>query len=69
MKFDVRRNLEERLEKKEDIVLKEWFKGNVLNLIQRLYQTPVDDLLMKNLKIPVFWTLYRNREYRKGGSV
>lgn len=69
LKFDTRRNLEERLEKKEDIALKEWFKGNVLSLIQRLYQTPVDDLLMKNLKIPIFWTLYKNREYKKGGTI
>lgn len=66
MNFDVRRNLDERLVKKDDSASKEWFKENVLTAIQRLYRTPVDDLLMENLKIPVYWSLYKNREYNKG---
>jgi CRISPR-associated protein Csm1 len=66
MNFDVRRNLEERLEKKEDGESKSWFKENVLKETLGLYQAPSDDLLMQNLKIPVFWTLYKNREYKKG---
>jgi CRISPR-associated protein Csm1 len=69
MNFDVRRNLEERLEKKEDGESKNWFKDNVLKETLRLYQAPTDDLLMQNLKIPVFWTLYKNREYKKGGTI
>lgn len=68
MNYDVRRNLDERLVKRDDSESKEWFKENVLTAIQRLYQTPVEDTLMTNLKIPVYWTLYKNREYDKGGN-
>ncbi len=57
------------MEKKEDGESKNWFKDNVLKVTQRLYQAPTDDLLMQNLKIPVFWTLYKNREYKKRGTI
>lgn len=67
MRYDVRRNLEERIEK-EDISnnQKIWFKENILEVMQNLYKIPSDKKLIRKLKLPVFWTLYKNREYREG---
>lgn len=50
---DVRRNIE----KKDNTNQK------IINLLQPLFETGsgFDESLMKNLKIPVFWTLYKNR--------
>ncbi len=69
MHYDVRRNLTERVLDMEDIEKKNWFNENINKLMLRLYQSPIDKDLMGNLKIPVYWTLYKNRSYRKGGNL
>lgn len=50
---DVRRNIEK----------KDKTNQKIINLLQPLFETGggFDESLMKNLKIPVFWTLYKNR--------
>ena len=68
MNYDVKRNLRERIDSLEDETKKKWFEENILSLMLKLYQTPVDEVLMDNLRIPVSWTLYKNRKYRKGGE-
>lgn len=74
MHYDVRRNLTDRISnlkarddlKQEDRQKLKWFEDNILQFMLKLYQTPVDAALMGNLKIPVYWTLYKNRKYRMG---
>lgn len=69
MHYDIRRNLTERIDKLEDETKKKWFNENIQKLMLKLYQTPVDICLMDNLKILVYWTLYKNRIYKKGGEL
>ncbi|MCL0035201.1 type III-A CRISPR-associated protein Cas10/Csm1 [Thermodesulfovibrionales bacterium] len=58
MSYDVERNVKE----KEDIDGKERIiNQQLINELQRLYKIPPDSRLMKNLKIPLFWVLYKNR--------
>jgi CRISPR-associated protein Csm1 len=72
MYYDVRRNLKQRisdLKDKKKLNAKDkqrlkWFEDNILRIMLKLYQTSVDAELMENLKIPVYWTLYKNRKYR-----
>jgi CRISPR-associated protein Csm1 len=68
MHYDVRRNLKERIINLKDEKKQAWFKENILPMMLKLYQTPPDEDIMNNLKIPVSWTLYKNRKYRKGGA-
>jgi len=70
MRYDVRRNLEEKIERFKVEEQKDWFNTKILPMMQRLYQTPIDENLnlMNNLKIPVYWTLYKNRKNKKGGE-
>ena len=68
MYYDVRRNITERIMKLEDEQKREWFNKNIFPLILKLYTTPVDKSIMNNLKIPVYWVLYKNRQYKKGGE-
>jgi CRISPR-associated protein Csm1 len=68
MYYDVRRNITERIMELEDEQKKEWFNKNIFPLILKLYKTPVDKSIMNNLKIPVYWVLYKNRQYKKGGE-
>ncbi len=67
MNYDVRRNLTEKIEDVDNAEKRQWFTDNISPLMLSLYQTPLNENLMKNLKIPVYWTLYKNRKYRKGG--
>ncbi len=67
MNYDVRRNLTEKIGDVDNTKTRQWFTDNISPLMLSLYQTPLDENLMENLKIPVYWTLYKNRKYRKGG--
>ena len=69
MHYDVRRNLMERVNDLEDKKEKKWFNENIIELMLQLYRAPVNEELMKNLKIPVYWILYKNRKYKKGGKI
>lgn len=70
LRYDVRRNLEERIENAEiSGEQRRWFSENISDRMQKLYQAPSDKELMKILKIPIYWTLYKNREYKKGGTI
>ena len=57
MSRDVRRNIE-RKDKHGNIINQEF-----INILQPLYEVGegFNESLMNNLKIPVFWTLYKNR--------
>jgi hypothetical protein len=57
MSRDVRRNIERR-DKHGNILNPE-----LINILQPLYEIgdTFDKALMNNLKIPIFWTLYKNR--------
>lgn len=72
MHADVKRNLIERIDAHEransrDPVVQEhirWFRQKIIEgVMQTIQRCSVDPFLMRNLKIPLFWTLYRNRDY------
>jgi CRISPR-associated protein Csm1 len=65
MNYDVRRNIEQKNKKGEVI------NSETIERLGRLYKVigHIDKQLMKNLKIPIFWTLYRNRRRIRGKEV
>ena len=65
MNYDVRRNIEKKNKKGEVI------NPETIERLGKLYRIigHIDKKLMKNLKIPIFWTLYRNRGKRRGKEV
>jgi len=58
MTYDVERNIKEKkkVDNTEIIV-----NQRLIEELQRLYSIPPDHILMRNIKIPLFWVLYRNR--------